>query len=379
MRYKAQKTITIFVCFFLVITVKSLANAPLDSIGIEKQGNKIFILHKVDAKETLYSLSRRYNVKTDQIQQENPELKEGLKIGQILRIPYEPKATVAVQKANSAEKGVKTHTVSAGQTLYSISREYNVTIDNIKKWNNLTSNELDLNQEIIVGMASSNEKPLPSKPQETVITEKVEVSNLPNFKYDSRGNKIHVAQPGQTLYSIAQTYNTTPETLKNWNNLASNEISSGQEIVVEKVKSKEVAEVVENNQEGKNNTPQNTVAANNQSTEINRPVIHSPEPVKSTKTSSGFNKIIDRGLAEAIEESGDNPKFLALHKTASVGTIIQVKNELNNLYIFARVIGKLPNTGENDRLVIKLSKKAYDKLGAVDKRFPVEVSYVPND
>jgi hypothetical protein len=97
----------------------------------------------------------------------------------------------------------------------------------------------------------------------------------------------------------------------------------------------------------------------------------------SNNSTSDFSKVTERGLAEAIEESSDNPKFLALHRTATVGTIIQVKNELNNLYIFARVIGKLPETGTNDRLVVKLSKRAYDKLGAVDRRFPVEVSYVP--
>ena len=89
--------------------------------------------------------------------------------------------------------------------------------------------------------------------------------------------------------------------------------------------------------------------------------------------------MIERGLAESIEESGDSPKFLALHKTAGMGTIIQVRNELNNLYIFARVIGRLPQTSANDKVVIKLSKKAYDKLAAVDKRFPVEISYVPNN
>ena len=45
--------------------------------------------------------------------------------------------------------------------------------------------------------------------------------------------------------------------------------------------------------------------------------------------------------------------------------------------VYVRVIGKLPETGENERVVVRLSKKAYQKLGAVDPRFRVELSYMP--
>jgi len=66
-----------------------------------------------------------------------------------------------------------------------------------------------------------------------------------------------------------------------------------------------------------------------------------------------------------------------MHRTAPIGTIMQVKNEMNNLTVFVRVIGKLPDTGENTNVTIRISKTAYDRLGAIDKRFPVEISYIP--
>ena len=56
---------------------------------------------------------------------------------------------------------------------------------------------------------------------------------------------------------------------------------------------------------------------------------------------------------------------------------MQVKNEMNNQTVFVRVVGTIPNTGDNAKVILKISKKAYDRLGAVDSRFPVELSYIP--
>jgi rare lipoprotein A (peptidoglycan hydrolase) len=76
-----------------------------------------------------------------------------------------------------------------------------------------------------------------------------------------------------------------------------------------------------------------------------------------------------------IEGTEGNRKYLALHRTAPVGTILKVKNEMNNREVFVRVMGKLPDTAFTDKLVIKISKSAYDRLGAIDPRFRVEVTY----
>lgn len=57
---------------------------------------------------------------------------------------------------------------------------------------------------------------------------------------------------------------------------------------------------------------------------------------------------------------------------------MQVRNEMNNLSVFVKVVGKLPDTGANDKLVVKITQKAYERLAAVDKRFRVEVTYLPN-
>lgn len=373
-----SRSLLIFICFSLLIVSKGLSvNMPMDSLGIQKDGNKTFILHQVDPKETLFSLSKRYNVKVAQIEAENPDLKDGLKIGQVLKIPYSPKSPVTAQNTSK----VKTHIVGQGQTLYSISRMYKVSVDNLKKWNNLSSNEVNVGQEINVSGPSTVKFPTANTTISDAQQVKEQPKHVPNFKYDSKGNKVHVTENGQTLYSIAQIYNIPVEDIKKMNALTQDEISTGQEIIVEKAREKESAQApavveAEKLKEVPNTQMNPIVSPAKVDSQRQKSTVVKVQPT-SNNANSDFSKVTERGLAEAIEESGENPKFLALHKTATVGTIIQVKNELNNLYIFARVIGKLPENGTNDKLVVKLSKRAYDKLGAVDKRFPVEVSYVP--
>ena len=50
---------------------------------------------------------------------------------------------------------------------------------------------------------------------------------------------------------------------------------------------------------------------------------------------------------------------------------------MNGQNVYVRVIGKLPETGANEKVIVRISKKAYQRLAAIDNRFRVEVSYMP--
>jgi hypothetical protein len=88
-------------------------------------------------------------------------------------------------------------------------------------------------------------------------------------------------------------------------------------------------------------------------------------------------KIIQKGMAELVKDPTDTKKYLALHREAPIGTIMQVRNEMNNQTVFVRIVGTIPPTGDNAKVILQISKKAFDRLGAVDSRFPVELSYLP--
>jgi rare lipoprotein A (peptidoglycan hydrolase) len=151
----------------------------------------------------------------------------------------------------------------------------------------------------------------------------------------SKDQKFHIVKKGETLYSISKAYNLNIEKLKELNNLESNEISIGQQVILD---------------------------------DDNKEIIDTTN--KDIKTSR------IEGFASSINDSVDSDKYLALHKSAEVGTIIFVKNQMNENIVIVRVIGKLPNTGINDKIDIRLSSIAYEKLNAKDDIIPVELSYV---
>jgi len=314
-----------------------------DSTGTEVINGKIFVIHQVGEKETLYGISRRYGTTVDSILQYNPTADGGLEIGQILKVPYVPK-----QPRKSAEGGT-IHVVAAKETMFSISQAYNVSIDEIKQWNNLADNSLSIGQELVIKKAGSQR-------------------TTPQITSPAKGT--HIVAAKETMFSIAKQYNVSIQQLKEWNKLEGNEISIGQELRVTAPQNETLktttAPVIVAVAEPKKDV---AIQAPPSKPEVKEQTIRISESVKNS------DEISQSGLAELIEGTEGNRKYLALHRTAPVGTILKVRNEMNNREVFVRVMGKLPETALTDKLVIKISKSAYDRLGAIDQRFRVEVTY----
>jgi LysM repeat protein len=353
----------IFFSFSLVVTTKAEVLAPMDSIGVETVNGKTFIIHKVDEKETLFAISRRYKVSVDAILEFNKEADKGLEIGQIVKVPYTPKQTV------KQGDGI-THTVEAKETMFSISRKYNVTTDEIKQWNNLSDNTLSIGQTLVI-----RKKAGVITPAATPVLSK---------------KGIHTVGQQETIYSIARLYGITQQQLKDWNNLQSSELKIGQSLFVSQPE-RSVASV-QKNEPAVQQEPVRETSVVKQEPVVKKepePVRKDPEPVKQTPASTeqpvpsikisesvkNGSETIQGGLAELIEGTEGNRKYLALHRTAPIGTILKVRNEMNNREVFVRVTGKLPDTALTDKVIIRISKSAYDRLGAIDQRFRVEVTY----
>ena len=83
----------------------------------------------------------------------------------------------------------------------------------------------------------------------------------------------------------------------------------------------------------------------------------------------------ETGLCELIAGSENSEKYLALHRTAPVGSMLTVRNEVNNQTVMAKVVGRLPDTGYTDRVVVRLSARAFERLNPTDRRIRAEVSY----
>ncbi len=88
-------------------------------------------------------------------------------------------------------------------------------------------------------------------------------------------------------------------------------------------------------------------------------------------------KMMDRGLGEVIMDGRVTGKNLILHRELPVGTVVKIRNPANGRTTTAKVVSKLPDTGANERIIVKISQSTYNDLNASGKRFAVELYPAP--
>lgn len=89
--------------------------------------------------DNLYAIARKYNTTQDELMRYNNLTSNLLSIGQTLKIPV-----------NQTTNNQTTYTVVSGDSLYGIAKRFNTTVDEIKRKNNLTSNNLQIGQKLAI-------------------------------------------------------------------------------------------------------------------------------------------------------------------------------------------------------------------------------------
>lgn len=146
-------------------------------------------LYQVKKGDTLYSIAKMYDTNVNTLKTLNNLSLDDLVVGQLLNVP-------------SSLSSVNTYTVASGDTLYSIAKKFDVSVDEIKETNGLSSNMLKVGQKLII-----------PKDRETT----------------------YVVKSGDTLYSIAKKFNMAVDELKKLNNLTNNTLSIGQILIIKEV------------------------------------------------------------------------------------------------------------------------------------------------
>lgn len=184
----------------LGITVDELKSANNLSSNLLSVGQNLIIPGKeaqatgdeyvVKKGDTLYSIARKYNTSVDNLKSINNITTDSLAIGQIIKLP------------STSSTASDTYIVKKGDSLYSIARTYNTSVDKLKEINNLTSNALAIGQ--VLKLPSSN----------------------------ASENVVYTVKKGDSLYSIAREYGTTVDAIKKLNNITSNTLSIGQKLLL---------------------------------------------------------------------------------------------------------------------------------------------------
>lgn len=123
------------------------------------------------------------------------------------------------------------HHVKKGESLGSIARKYHCTVASIKKWNHLKRETIHVGQKLTIYRSGG--------PVTQVKNDDGAKSNKNSKNNKSSGNskqttKTHTVKKGETLSSIARKYNCTVKDIKNWNNLKSDKVKTGQKLKIKK-------------------------------------------------------------------------------------------------------------------------------------------------
>lgn len=281
-------------------------NAIEDSIGVSIVDGKTYVQHRIGEGETLYRISVNYGVSVQEIVATNPELDGSIyKAGQVILIPRSYILSAPSTASNSAEPvahdepvvTAQSHTVLVGETLFSISRQYELTVSELMALNNMTSTDIAEGQVLNV----------------------------------STGSK----EPSTEITSVASSSNG-------------------------------VTEVSGNSQD--NTEPTSTTLSNHSSAR---------EKYLLALTGGSYAELQANGAVTWVPQLSPDPNnYFALHRTVPVGSIVKVKNPINSNTIYAKIVGNLPASADDRNLVLKLPSSAKKELRIYDEVMFVEISYL---
>ena len=153
----------------------------------------IYVVKKGDS---LWSIAKKYGVSVDELKRINKLSSNLLSVGQTLKIKGDSNINNDL------------YIVKAGDTLYGIASRYGISVDELKSYNNLTSNSLSIGQQLYIPTGQI-------------------VEDIVSTDYDS-----YIVKSGDTIYSIANKYGVSPNSIRDLNNLSSDTIIVGQRLLI---------------------------------------------------------------------------------------------------------------------------------------------------
>lgn len=295
------------------------------------------------------------------------------------------------------DQGPVKHKVQKGETLYAISRKYQVSIQQIQSWNNLSGEGIQIGEILIVSDPHQNQAPAATEVPEgnkavfeettvkgtidkgtaiqpkEIVSQVKQTDTVETSTSKSQDRIVHTVQSGETLFGVSRKYGVDVAQIKKLNKLTDTEIQIGQKLVINE--DIEVAKVVTppNPNQAKSFGAMLDEATGEESTQAkemkvltarNSPANLPPDAVvenyKDDYSGDSYKRVEEHGKAGLIEDfSTDQTKFYAFHKYLPSGSYIRVDYPEKSQSILVEVINSLPM---EDIHAILLTAKCMDYL-----------------
>lgn len=243
------------------------------------------------------------------------------------------------------------HRVAPKDTYYALGRRYAAQVNRIMSVNNKRSLKPGDTVKVPTGRQARPVTPIAQSTSSSAPPQQQEQSKmLTEYKVGKK----------ETLYAIARRFGTTVEDIKKMNDLRSDSLREGITLKIPNADYREpTPEVVQqplilDTLSTSELTPEQMVEANRY----------------------GIREKQEKGIGVWINNlETDGKSNLALHKTAPVGTILKITNPMTRNVTYVKVVGKFSDTADTKDAIVVLSKSAAAYIGALDRRFLIEIAY----
>jgi hypothetical protein len=328
----------------IILTTTILQAQTNEALVIKTSSKGLYVEHKATPKENFYSMGRAFNVHPKHIASFNGlDMSRGLSLGQMVKIPLSD--TNFTQKT---DKGIPIYYITGnGETLYRVStNNKNVLMENLRKWNHLSSDKFPNGTKLVVGFLTTSEtqamavnspsQPITKPTQENKNVAKTEVVNKPEQKKEEAKSVVKndiVTKPEQTKKEVAQP----------------------------KEEPKRNSDVVQVKEEAQNKN----IDQGYFKTSFDQQVKQQPAGKEQTVTSGIFK----------TASGWNDAKYYLLMNGAEAGTIIRITNPVNNRTIYAKLLGEM-NDKQSQGLNIRISNAAANALDISESdKFTVKLNY----
>jgi LysM repeat protein len=338
--------------------------------------------HTVQSGDTLFSISRQYDVTVAELREWNDLENDGLRIGMELRVTP-PEQTDAI-----------THSVAPQETLFAISRKYGVSIAEIQQWNDLETTALSVGQELIIYSENGGQTadlPVAGRSPEAADPTPLESIVTPTLS----ASTYYTVQSGDYLNRIASEHGMTTQELRQLNNLENDMIRVGQRLVVRETQSTPVVD-----EDFEESTPQgrfviyrlesgddtDSILERFSMTREELEALNPGSDIESLRSGQRITVLLPTSRTfenpyrhrAGLRDLGDvsvsryddtdiassttsgelyNPDHLtAAHSNMALGSIVYIENPENGRGVYVRINDRFSGNG------IKLSKRAFEAL-----------------
>lgn len=331
-----------------------------------------YMEHRVEKKQTLFSLAIAYGIDLYDVYDYNPSLKSRiLGVNDLLRIPLSNDHIITDENLLLPNKKYRPvyYVTQPKDNLYRISKFYfNMAFDDVIARNHLTSHTIKVGQKLMIGWFDPTKKQIGKPDYKPDITKNEQISLEENW-VKSNPNSFTVEYKALNL--------TSSEWAKTYGN---QENSSDRLIPVKKP----IPAIVLNERKS---TAANAVATtpdgkSNAENKVNADEIASTAMLKSAEKTNFKAKVLKRrmvtqnGVAQWAKSGSTTQDLYVLHPTAPINSVVELSNPMTHRKIYAKVLSNMPPKLYSDDISVVVSPGVANLLGAIDSRFYVKLRFV---